>query len=161
PRCRTAGPRLRDESEEVEAQLRRMKMARECGKCSLCCKVFKFSKSELFPFDKPRGEWCRHCEVGKGCSIYETRPELCSDFKCLWLMEKLPEYWYPLKSKMVFSHSYVNRKTIVCDVPGVWRQEPYYSDIKKWLKEGVYIEIREPKSCKFLLPNLREAELPF
>ena len=36
---------------------------RECGSCSLCCKVYNVPEIE-----KPAGKWCRHCTPGKGCT---------------------------------------------------------------------------------------------
>ena len=50
---------------------------RKCGDCNLCCKLpyTKFKKDY---------EWCSNCEIGVGCKIYETRPQVCKDFSCLW-----------------------------------------------------------------------------
>ena len=56
-------------------------MARECGECSLCCKVP--SVDEL---KKPMGRWCEHARIGKGCAIYADRPPSCRSFQCMWLM---------------------------------------------------------------------------
>lgn len=52
-----------------------------CGTCTLCCKVLQI---EEFP-EKPKDSWCTHCAPGRGCKIYEDRPETCRGFECLWL----------------------------------------------------------------------------
>lgn len=52
---------------------------RKCGECSLCCKALRVD-----PLDKPTGVWCKHARPG--CGIYETRPEECQNFNCLWLL---------------------------------------------------------------------------
>ncbi len=51
-----------------------------CGTCTLCCKTMK-----VHELDKPAHLWCAHCDVAKGCAIYETRPESCRIYDCLWL----------------------------------------------------------------------------
>ncbi len=56
---------------------------RTCGECNACCKTF------LVPeVGKNDGNWCQHCIRGKGCAIYESRPEVCRQFKCFWLLGK-------------------------------------------------------------------------
>ena len=55
--------------------------ARTCGSCTACCKTHMVQELE-----KPVGTWCTHCDRGKGCAIYATRPVGCKDFACLWLM---------------------------------------------------------------------------
>ncbi|HYO27233.1 MAG TPA: hypothetical protein VER68_03085 [Azonexus sp.] len=51
-----------------------------CGTCTLCCKTMK-----VHELDKAAHVWCQHCQIGKGCEIYETRPESCRIYDCLWL----------------------------------------------------------------------------
>lgn len=74
---------------------------RECGSCSACCKV-----TRIRVLDKPAGQWCRHCEPGgRGCTIYESRPEPCRAFDCLWLIDSaklLPDDARPDRSKIMF-----------------------------------------------------------
>lgn len=31
------------------------------------------------------GDWCPHCEVGKGCKVYDSRPKDCENYACMWL----------------------------------------------------------------------------
>lgn len=52
---------------------------RSCGSCSLCCSVY-----EIQSISKPEWVWCGHCEHGRGCRIYATRPRVCRVFVCLW-----------------------------------------------------------------------------
>ena len=57
---------------------------RQCGGCTLCCRVMKIAEPD---FQKPANVWCKHCHVGKGCKVYEEQPLVCSKFKCLWLTD--------------------------------------------------------------------------
>ena len=79
-------------------------MTRSCGECSLCCSLLEISAErapEIGP--KPAGETCRHC-TAPGCSIYATRPQLCRDFACQWLLdERLGEEWKPSNCGMILS----------------------------------------------------------
>ena len=53
---------------------------RECGPCSLCCKVMAIKE-----LAKPANVWCGHAKKGRGCDTYPTRPDSCRGFSCLWL----------------------------------------------------------------------------
>lgn len=52
---------------------------RACGSCTECCKPF--GVPEVAKMD---ARLCTHCEPGKGCKIYESRPERCRLFYCSW-----------------------------------------------------------------------------
>lgn len=51
-----------------------------CDGCTVCCKVLKIRE-----LDKPANTWCADCKIGIGCGIYETRPESCRVYECIWL----------------------------------------------------------------------------
>jgi len=110
---------------------------RGCGDCSLCCKLMRVEE-----FDKPQGVWCRHCAPGRGgCSIHATRPPVCRDFYCGWLVgPNLGPEWRPLTCKMIlFFESNGNRLAVHVDPnhPQAWRQDPYYRQLKGWSHEAV------------------------
>jgi hypothetical protein len=48
-------------------------------------------------------EYCKHCEINKGCNIYEERPDGCREFQCMWLqMEKVHIDLRPDKCGVIF-----------------------------------------------------------
>lgn len=102
---------------------------RTCGTCTLCCKVF-----EVPPIDnKPRGVWCKHCKPGRGCGIWETRPDFCRDFHCLWIKEQsLGPEWKPEVAKFVMNWWDQNHLYITCDpkAPLAYRVEPYWTSLR-------------------------------
>ena len=57
-------------------------MKRVCGECTACCK-----SHGVLSIDKEPFSWCSDCTVGVGWKRYETRPEECKDFVCMWLLE--------------------------------------------------------------------------
>lgn len=69
---------------------------RECGKCTICCKVLTIDDPE---FQKLPGVLCPNCKTGSGCQIYETRPSPCRGFFCGWrVLPELDDKWRPDKS---------------------------------------------------------------
>lgn len=104
-------------------------MTNHCGTCTACCRVFDIPQLE-----KPAGEWCHNCAIGKGCKVYETRPTVCVEFECLWLQsqqrsdpgEALPLALRPDKCKVVFGPSTDPNVMAALTMPGTptaWRRK--------------------------------------
>jgi hypothetical protein len=62
----------------------------------------------------------------------------------MWLIDhRFPDYWFPAKSKIVINSKLAeDNKALVAfivdpDYPGRWREEPYFSDIKKLARIGI------------------------
>ena len=70
--------------------------SRECGSCTMCCKTMS-----VWEIDKPNGVWCKHVRSHSSCAIYETRPQSCRSFNCLWLRGVGPEDMRPDKSRVI------------------------------------------------------------
>ena len=104
---------------------------RDCGGCTLCCKLLAVEELETPPL-----RWCPHCNAKKGCEIYEDRPTECRQFYCEYLVNPaLGDHWRPSKCKMVVVlEDYSNALVIHVDParPHAWRDEPYYSQIRQW-----------------------------
>ena len=120
-----------------EAQIATPIPGRNCGECSLCCKLAK-----IVELDKPEGVWCRHCAPGRGgCTIYETRPPVCRNWNCNWILEPaLGPEWRPLISKMILYYENDGRRLCVRVDPGYagsWRREPYYSQLKHCARTAI------------------------
>lgn len=92
----------------------------------MCCKVLAIDE-----LSKARHTMCGHFRKGGGCGIYETRPQACRQFVCLWLAdEKMDAAWRPDRAKFILWGD----RQLVVDVdpayPDAWKREPYYSKIK-------------------------------
>jgi hypothetical protein len=108
---------------------------RSCGDCSMCCKIMQVDE-----FDKPQGVWCRHCAPGRGgCTIHESRPSVCRDYFCGWLISSnLGPEWQPSISKMLINFERDGLRISVHVDPGhpvAWRREPYYGQFKQWCRQ--------------------------
>lgn len=51
----------------------------KCGECTACCTLFPIE-----PINKPINTACQY-STGKGCSIYNDKPQMCTDFICAYL----------------------------------------------------------------------------
>jgi hypothetical protein len=96
----------------------------------MCCKVF-----DVPPIDnKPRGVWCKHCKPGKGCGIWESRPQFCKDFHCHWIFDdSFGAEWKPDRSKLVMNYRADGNAFVVMvdpGTPGAWLNEPYHSGLR-------------------------------
>lgn len=106
-------------------------IGRDCGGCTLCCKVLGIAA-----LDKPKGRWCPRCEVGRGCGAYDKRPAECRTFNCLWLQrEHLGPEWRPDRAKFVLCPTPDNATLLVQVDPGApdaWRRAPYHATLREW-----------------------------
>jgi hypothetical protein len=132
-------------------------MARECGTCSLCCKVLGIGE-----LNKRSGQWCPHFLPGKGCGIYHDRPTECRTFRCDWLrIEALGPEWKPEKSKIVMTSSqgkiiaYVDPSS-----PTVWRKSPFYERLVKLMQaslpDGILVYVAVANHYTLFLPDRLE-----
>lgn len=55
-------------------------MTRECGDCSLCCKLVPVAE-----LNKPAATKCKH-QRHSGCAVYKRRPRSCAVWFCRWLI---------------------------------------------------------------------------
>jgi hypothetical protein len=129
---------------------------RECGTCTLCCKVYHIPE-----INKVAGKWCQYCKPGRGCTIHETRPQQCRDFFCLWMTEATitPE-WKPERSKMVLSIFPLNGFMYVQVDPGApqaWRKQPYYDQLHRWaevnLQKGRHVLVFVNDDATLIMPG--------
>lgn len=108
---------------------------RTCDGCTMCCKLL-----EIDVLDKPRGQWCAHCDTSSGCTIYDERPEPCRIFHCGYLrLAQLDERWIPSKAKFLINfEERANRIAIHADPdrPDAWRKEPYLTVIRDWARNA-------------------------
>lgn len=104
---------------------------RSCAGCTMCCKLLSVAS-----LNKPRQQWCSHCDIGVGCKIYESKPRECSAFHCGYLLNnELAEAWKPVHCRMVLDFEpHANRIVVHVDSGrnDAWKREPYYSEIKRW-----------------------------
>ncbi len=132
----------------VEARLgenseRKPVPGRSCGSCTMCCKLYAVPVMQ-----KPEQTWCRECMPGKGCKIWETRPQFCRDFHCHYILDpNIGDDWKPDVCKFIMNFQTANTLWIMVDAKDrlAWKREPYYSTIKRWsadfIAAGGYIRV--------------------
>ena len=55
---------------------------RTCGSCQECC-----TRMAVTALGKPHSTPCPS-QCPSGCSVYDSRPDECADFTCLWLADQ-------------------------------------------------------------------------
>ena len=124
-----------------------------CGSCTACCRIFAIPEID----NKPAGQWCQHCAVGVGCRVYQQRPKVCVDFKCLWLLsreredpgEHFPEMLRPDQCKVVFSASTNENIMAATTMPGspdAWQRKPVRKLIGTLVRAGYRVVVGQPAS---------------
>ena len=121
-------------------------MAAHCQDCTGCCIVF-----EVKDVNKAFGEPCKHLgntAFGQGCTIYETRPDACQRYVCLWLdsqrrldVPSMPESMRPDVTKCVLGWPWgIDRETLfVYPYPGhdsAWQKPPVSLYLRNVLAKG-------------------------
>ena len=111
-------------------------LARGCDGCTLCCKVL-----EAEPIGKPANVWCVHCVKGVGCGIHLSRPPVCREYHCGWLIDgTLGEEWRPETAHIIITYRNEGMRLNAHadeDYPDAWLKEPYYSQLKRWAAMGL------------------------
>jgi hypothetical protein len=138
-----------------------------CGTCTACCRVYAVPE-----LNKPAGPWCQHCIVGKGCAIYEKRPQLCVDYQCLWLQsqgradprERLGDELRPDRCKVVFSpiargdmstDPNMMAATTMPGAPDAWRRPAAKKLIDRMTDAGMRVVVGPPATLRKLLVDAR------
>ena len=134
---------------------------RECGECSMCCKVL-----EIEELAKPPGVWCKHVSQGKGCSVYDHRPGACRSFHCYWRQDaSLGPEWKPDKCKFIIWRSPSGAWIVSVDPgsPNSWRQPQYIRHLRllaaQLAEQGQALILFKGTKMTCILPD-RDIELP-
>ncbi len=116
-----------------------------CEGCTACCKTMGVHELE-----KPVNTWCRHCRIGAGCEIYETRPQSCRTFECVWLQTQkgakpLASELRPDASRVVMSTT-DGGETVVLNVApdrqDAWQQGAMGRLVSEMLADGVPVIVK-------------------
>ena len=111
--------------------------------CTMCCKVIGVRE-----INKPRGQGCNRCDIGKGRTVHSMSLAECKAYACRFQFDpELDESWRPSKCGLVVNTDL--RRVVVnvdADQPDALRKEPFYSTFKRWSRTvlpgwPVYISI--------------------
>jgi hypothetical protein len=106
---------------------------RDCGACTLCCRVPPVDTPE---FQKQAGVLCGHCQESRGCAIHTARPPVCREWFCGWRrLPLLDDSWRPDRCGVLIAlgadevpdglQPYRSTKFIVTD-DGAWMAAPAF-----------------------------------
>ena len=149
------------EAEPVAGDTLQPAPGRACGSCTMCCKVL-----EIADLSKAAGKWCVHVKPGRGCGVYDTRPGVCREFYCDWMVDaRYGPDWKPDTAKFAISPLTQGTNLLIAvdpNFPNAWRKEPYHRQIREWVKAceamGKFVLVRIGQRCIALLPD-KDVEL--
>ncbi len=132
---------------------------RACGPCSMCCTVLRVDELK-----KLGGVACNQLGLaGTGCSIHETRPRICRDYRCLWLQGKLEDEDRPDQLGAILdlvSEGTMPRLAIREVSPGAYDASPRLQEIAARFRETMHVQITDTSDVldadtayRVLLPN--------
>jgi hypothetical protein len=145
--------------EKTKEAYSRLAGNRECGDCTLCCKLLKIEIPEI---QKKEGEWCKHCNPSSGCKIYDDRPSLCRFYLCGWrAFSWLGDHWKPNKCGLLinFDEDSLGNGQIHIHYNGrnenKWREEPFFSDIGQMATEfahrQILVFVKQPRDSHYIV----------
>jgi hypothetical protein len=92
---------------------------RECGDCTRCCEGWLFINEDGIVANPE--QQCQHLTTNDKCTIYSSRPRICREFECAWLVDPLvPEWLIPSISSIILTqkkpndyHAYFDKDLIL------------------------------------------------
>ena len=111
---------------------------KNCDGCTECCYSLPINESE---FVKQEGVMCTHCD--KGCTIYDTRPESCKEFNCVYLVTNTDESLRPDKTNVIFEMIYtkIYLALVRKEFLDSWRTKLITDYINKLNEEGISVVV--------------------
>ena len=130
---------------------------RSCGTCTLCCEILKIRRG---PVKKPAYVPCVHCKIGSGCTIHESRPDVCRDFSCAYLLNIDPEDRPPAEVSFVpkYRETFLGKLLIMYEGVAGSLESDYAIRMKMRYLERGFAVILDPinQSRVLYLPSGRE-----
>jgi hypothetical protein len=122
-------------------------VTKTCGSCTVCCKLI--SVKEL---NKPAGTPCQHCNIGRGCAIYQDRPHSCRAWSCGWLVTPdMRDEYRPDRCGFVLMAPLTNGKALQLSVD--WKRIREKPRLKNTMQKFVDAVTRSGTSVVWIAPD--------
>lgn len=133
---------------------------RSCESCTACCSFAPIRTEQL---RKPANTLCPHCVAGKGCGVYEVRPQVCRGFYCgYFFLEELGPEWHPSRSGVVIRSESFNHDTItllIQDLTPFLVSEDFAGMVGAWVEQDIGVEFERLGPPGHLPAKMRMNEL--
>lgn len=108
---------------------------KSCGSCTMCCQVLVIEDLK-----KDAGILCSNCTLSAGCKIYESRPQVCRDYLCEWMMDRtMPPQLRPDRTGAILQEdpdSEEFQAVVDPTTPMAWRHPLVFKLLLAKAKEG-------------------------
>ncbi len=133
---------------------------RSCESCTACCSFPPIRTERL---QKPANTMCSHCLEGRGCTVYDIRPDVCRGFYCGWFfLEELSPQWHPSESGVVIRSEHFDEDTVtllILRLSPFLVSEEFASVVGGWVAAGVGVEFERVGPVGHLPAKMRVNEL--
>jgi len=132
-----------------------------CGKCDVCCVIYRIDKSELFwrNTDKHKHEVCDKL-VNNRCVVYKKRPKTCKQYECLWIqlskkINKFPLKWRPDNLGLMANTSYNKEGTFLFNIEELEKGKINFNnldpEIDSFLKKIFELEKQQKEDTQIVI----------
>lgn len=124
-----------------------------CDGCTACCTILPIEDTQLIKLENVT---CTHCD--KGCTIYESRPESCVNFECVYIQDGYSEEIRPDKSGVIFDKltTRIYQALISRDRLDSWDTEPMRDYIRSLNDQGISVVVSDFKRGITEIRNAKE-----
>jgi hypothetical protein len=133
---------------------------RSCGTCTACCEFPPIRTEQL---QKPANTLCSHCVEGRGCTVYDVRPDVCRGFFCGWFfVPELSPAWHPSESGVIIRVEHIGADTVtllVLRLSPFLLSEDFAGMVGAWVEQGLGVEFERVGPPGHLPAKMRMNEL--
>lgn len=133
---------------------------RSCEGCTACC---TFAPIRTVPLQKPANTLCLHCAEGRGCTVYNVRPDVCRGFYCgYFFLEELSHDWHPTRSGVVIRAEHFDEDVItllILELSPFLVSEEFAGMVGGWVDAGIGVEFERVGPPGHLPAKMRMNEL--
>ena len=126
---------------------------KDCGPCSLCCKLLGV------PGLSAPGDLCPHCNVEASngcCTIHDNRPQICLGYNCFWRAESWPDWLRPDRCNLIFE-ALPGVETVLVSVepsiPDAWKNGRVLKVIKFLRSKGRPVVLKTQNDSMMFIPD--------
>lgn len=104
------------------------------------------------------GVKCSHCSLGQGCHIYNTRPNVCRDYYCLWRsLPEMDDSWRPDLSGIMMIPidtppplgTHFGVTLILTGAPEILRSEKFAGMLAGFVESGTAVYLDVPQGIGY------------
>lgn len=125
----------------------------ECDGCTLCCKLLPVPW-----MNSPANEYCKECNPGIGCKIWDNIPEGCLKYSCAYnQIEKCSEDLKPSNCKVMFEMIGDNIFLGIIDPEQIFLTDAAKGQISSFVRQGFSVILLHEKTNPYIFTDKKRS----